>query len=304
VFLLGTLFTVAAGYLFKIYLAHALGAEALGIYTLGMTAGGLVSIVGAAGVPSIASRFVASYASSGQTRKLGRFLWFGGVILLASNVVVGCAMVAGRHWIAYRLYHTPALARYMHIFAAIMVLGALTTFFGQALGGYKDVARRTVITNFIGTPATMVLTVALQSLGLGLWGYLAAQVGSASLVLGLLLTAVWRLTPKAARHPFPAPEDAAQARLGKEVLSFAVLAFGMQALEFTSSQVTASSLGFISMRAKLESTRSRRRWLHLSGYSLLRSIRSLRRRSRNCSPRASTISCCACIRRWRNGRWA
>jgi O-antigen/teichoic acid export membrane protein len=243
VFLLGTLFTVAAGYLFKIYLAHALGAEALGIYTLGMTAGGLVSIVGAAGVPSIASRFVAIYASSGQTRKLGRFLWFGGVILLASNVVVGCAMVAGRHWIAYRLYHTPALARYMHIFAAIMVLGALTTFFGQALGGYKDVARRTVITNFIGTPATMVLTVALLSLGLGLWGYLAAQVGSASLVLGLLLTAVWRLTPKAARHPFSAPEDAAQARLGKEVLSFAVLAFGTQALEFTSSQSDRIVLG-------------------------------------------------------------
>jgi len=243
VFLLGTLFTVAAGYLFKIYLARTLGAEALGIYALGMTAGGLVSIVGAAGVPSIASRFVAIYGSSGQARKLGRFLWFGSLTMLVTNVIVGCLMVAGRRWIAYRLYHTPVLARYMHFFAAIMVLGALTTFFGQALGGYKDVARRTVITNFIGTPATMVLSVALLSFGLGLWGYLAAQVASALLVLALLTLTVWRLTPKAARRPFSAVEAAGQPLFEREVLSFAAVAFGMQALEFVSGQSDRIMLG-------------------------------------------------------------
>ena len=243
VFLLGTLFTVAAGYLFKIYLARTLGAEALGVYALGMTAGGLVSIVGAAGVPSIASRFVAIYASSGQTRKLGRFLWFGALTLLVSNVLVGCLMVAGRRWIAYRLYHTPVLARYMHFFAAIMVLGALTTFFGQALGGYKDVARRTVITNFIGTPATMVFSVALLTFGLGLWGYLAAQVASAFLVLALLTMAVWKLTPTAGRRPFSAVEGVAQPLFEKEVLSFAALAFGTQALEFLSGQIERIILG-------------------------------------------------------------
>jgi O-antigen/teichoic acid export membrane protein len=68
IFLFGTLFTVAAGYLFKIYLARKIGAEGLGIYTLGMTAAGLVSIVGTAGVPQTASRFVAIYASKGETR--------------------------------------------------------------------------------------------------------------------------------------------------------------------------------------------------------------------------------------------
>src|SRR5215831_2402278 len=77
VFLLGTLFNVVASFPFRIYLARVLGAEALGIYTLGMTAGGFVSILGAAGVPQTASRFVAIYASKGQTRKLRRFLWFG-----------------------------------------------------------------------------------------------------------------------------------------------------------------------------------------------------------------------------------
>ncbi len=242
VFLIGTLFTVAAGYLFKIYLARTLGAEALGIYTLGMTAGGLVSIVGAAGVPQTASRFVAIYAGTGQARKLTRFLLFGALTLLLTNALVAGLMVAGRRWIADRLYHTPALARYMHFFAAIMVLGALTTFLGQALAGYKDVARRTVITNFIGTPFTMVASVALLSLGLGLWGYLAAQVGSALLVLGLLARAVWQLTPRPSSQPLSV-QTARVPLFEKEVLSFAFVLFGMQALEFTSSQSDRIMLG-------------------------------------------------------------
>src|ERR1700722_9140973 len=247
VFLIGTLFTVAAGYLFKVYLARRLGAEALGIYTLGMTAGGLVSIVGGAGMPQTSSRFVAIYASRGQTRKLIRFLWFGALTLLVTNALVAVLMVAGRRWIADRLYHTPALAGYMHFFAAILVLGSVTTFLGQALAGFKDVARRTVITNFIGTPATMVLSVALLSMGLGLWGYLAAQVASAVLVLGLMVAAVWRLTPKREEQSLSSPDTASQTEKSplfeKEVISFAVVLFGMQALEFTSGQSDRIILG-------------------------------------------------------------
>jgi len=248
VFLLGTLFTIAAGYLFKIYLARTLGAEALGIYTLGMTAGGLVSIVGAAGMSQASNRFVAIYVSAGQTRKLVRFLWFGGLMMLVTNTLVACLMVAGRQWIASRLYHTPVLARYMHFFAAIMVLGTMTTFLGQALAGYKDVARRTVITNFIGTPATMVISVALLTLGLGLWGYLVAQITSAVLVLALLVAAVWKLTPKGEGRsdllPVPVAPGAEKSPLfEKEVISFAFVLLGMQGLEFISGQSDRIILG-------------------------------------------------------------
>lgn len=242
VFLLGTLFTVAASYLFKVYLARVLGAEALGIYTLGMTAGGLVSIVGAAGVPQTASRFVAIYASKGQTRKLSRFLWFGAITLLVTNSLVGIVMVLARRWIADRVYHTPVLARYMHFFAAIMVMGALTTFLGQALAGFKDVARRTIITNFIGTPATMVVSVALLTFGLGLWGYLAAQVASAVLVFALMARAIWQLTPKT-EQPLPSTESRGMPLLEKEVVSFAAILLGMQAMEFISGQSDRVILG-------------------------------------------------------------
>ena len=243
VFSLGTLFTIGAGYLFKIYLARVLGAEALGIYALGMTAGGLVSIVGAAGVPYTASRFVAVYATTGQNQKLGRFLSLGSLVLFGTMFLFGCLMVATRRLIAFRIYHTPVLAQYMKFFAVIMVLGALTTFLGQALAGYKDVARRTVITNFIGTPATMLFSVALLTFGLGLWGYLAAQVASAFLVLALLTRAVWNLTPKAARQPFSGSAAASAPLFEKEVVSFAASLLGIQVLEFVSGQGDRILLG-------------------------------------------------------------
>ncbi len=236
------MFTAAAGYLFKVYLARTLGAEALGIYALGMTVGGVASLVAAPGLPQTASRFVAVYVSQGENRKLSRLLWSGLGILALANLALAIAMIAARRWIALQLYHTPALAQYMHFFAAIMLTGALTSFLGQAMAGYKDVSRRTVITSFIGTPATMAFTLVLVSLGLGLRGYLAAQVGSALLVLVLLARATWKLTPVPARTPFIASPDGSRF-LEPEVVSFAVVLFGIQVLEFIASQTDRILLG-------------------------------------------------------------
>src|SRR5260370_18062974 len=67
------------------------------------------------------------------------------------------------------------------------------------MAGYRDVAQRTVITHFIGTPANIVIAVILISLGFGLGGYMVAQVASAMLVLALLAVSVWKMTPVEAR---------------------------------------------------------------------------------------------------------
>ena len=70
VFFAGTLFTAAAGYLFKIYLARVLGAEALGIYALGMTVGGVLGLIAALGLPQAAARYVAVYSGTGRYAEL------------------------------------------------------------------------------------------------------------------------------------------------------------------------------------------------------------------------------------------
>ncbi len=239
VFFAGTVFTAAAAYLFKVYLARVLGAEALGIYALGMTIVGFLSAFNGLGLPQAAVRFVAAYSATGKTKLLGAFLARSVFLLLASNLLVAGILVVSGRWIAVRLYHTPRLGAYMGLFALIMVFGTMNAFFGQVLGGYKDVAKRTLITNFIGTPATMVLTILLVSWGLGLWGYISAQVLAAVLTTALLTTAAWQLTPKLCRTP-----GAWNQTFEKEVVSFSIASFGMVFLQFLLAQADKVLIGF------------------------------------------------------------
>ena len=239
VFFAGTIFTAATGYLFKIYLARVLGAEALGIYALGMTIVGLLGIFNALGLPYSAVRFVAGYIATARFELLRGFLVRSISLLLLFNLLLGGVVLLVGPWVAIHLYHTPALSRYMGLFALIMIFGALTGFLGQVLTGYKDVARRTVITNFIGSPLTMIFTLVLVGAGLSLRGYIFAQVASALVVIVLLVIAVWKLTPKAAR--------ALSGRLApveNEVISFSAIVFGVSFLEYLMSQADKILIGF------------------------------------------------------------
>ena len=239
VFFAGSVFTAAAGYLFKVYLSRYLGAEALGIYTLGMTIVGFLSLFGALGIPQSVVRFVATYMATGKMDRLRGFILWGAIFLLLLNTVLGATLLAAGRWISVHFYHTPALQEYLPLFALLMFFGSLTTFLGWVVVGYKQVARRTVVTDFIGTPLMMILTVLLVAAGLGLWGYISAQVISSVAVLLLLLMLVWKLTPPGARSlrgRWTVPEN--------EVLWFAAVLFGMSVLTFLASQADKILIGF------------------------------------------------------------
>jgi O-antigen/teichoic acid export membrane protein len=239
VFFVGTVFTAATGYLFKVYLARVLGAEALGIYALGMTIVGFLGVFNALGLPNSAVRFVAAYSATGRFDLLRGFLARSISLLLIFNVLLGGVMLLVGPWVSVHIYHTPALSRYLGLFALIMIFGALTGFLGQVLTGYKDVARRTVITNFVGSPLTMIFTLVLVGAGLRLWGYIFAQAASAFIVIMLLAVAVWKLTPRPAR----AISDGL-ASIEKEVISFSAVVFAMDSLGFLISQADKILIGF------------------------------------------------------------
>ena len=231
VYFAGTIFTAISGYIFKVYLARVLGAEALGIYALGMTMVGFFGIFNGLGLPHTAVRFVSTYAANAQFDGLRSFLGRATGLLLVTNFLLAGFVLSLGPRIALRLYHTPALVRYLYFFVPIMFLGALTTFFGQVLTGYKDVTRRTFITNLAGGLSTILLTVSLLLKGSGLSGYLLAQIASSVLVLALLLWTIWNLTPPQARRwagPLP--------QMHSEVLAFSSAVFGIGILEFILAQ--------------------------------------------------------------------
>ncbi len=161
------------------------------------------------------------------------------LILIGINGLLAACVVLARRWVAVNVYHTPALAGYLRLFALILFLGALTTFFGQLLTGYKEVAKRTIITNFAGVLLTIVFTVILIFLGGGLWGYYFAQVVSAIVVLFLLIWTTYKLTPVAARFSLTRI-DYPQ----REMFTFAAAAFAMDITGFLYGQTDKIILGF------------------------------------------------------------
>lgn len=239
VFFAGTLFTVALGYLFKVYLARVLGAEALGIYALGLTLTGFVGFLNSLGLTESAVRFAAVYKATDKFEQLRALLWRGGAILVSANVVFFALFLALGGIVARRFYHSPDLARYVPWFATLMLLGIVSTFYGKVLGGYKVVGPRTFITNFVGTPAMMLLSVSFVGLGYGLGGYLLAQVIASFLVILLLLRVVLKNTPVEAKHVFPWPR-----RLEPEVWSFSGAAIVNLFLEFVLAHVDRVALGY------------------------------------------------------------
>jgi O-antigen/teichoic acid export membrane protein len=235
----GTIFTAVIGYAFKVYLARKLGAEALGIYALGMTVVGFVGVFGGLGLTWAASRFPAAYVGTGRMEDLRAFMAWSVLILIGANGLLAGCVVLMRHWVSIDLYHTPALAGYINLFALILFLGALTTFFGQLLTGYKEVAKRTIITSFAGVLLSVLFTVALLTIGMGLWGYIFAQVASAIVVLVLLVWTTYRLTPLPARFALKAIRYPP-----REMFSFAAAAFAMDIMGFLYGQTDKIILGF------------------------------------------------------------
>ncbi len=238
VYFAGTILTTAAGYFFRVYLARTLGAEGLGLYTLGMSMVGFLALFGVLGLPIAAQRFIAEYSAKRDYQRLGGFLRRSLAVLVSANLFLAGVLLLAGPWIGVHFYHAPALRPYFRWFALIMFFGSLATFFGQAMAGYLDVSRRTLITHFLGTPANMLFAVTLISVGFGLAGYLAAQVASGFLVLVLLAIYVWKLTPTLARSA------GWSAKLEKRVASFSAAALSLAAVEFVMGQADKIVLGY------------------------------------------------------------
>jgi len=240
VFLIGMIFRIGAGYIFKVYLGRTLGPEPLGMYALGMTIIAFLGVFNGFGLPQTAVRFVAHYTSSGNAEQLRQFVVSATGIVLSANVALGLLILWFGPWVAVHFYHTPALTPYMTLLAAIMMLGALTGLYGKIVQGHKEVSRLTVITDFVGTPLTIALTVVLTAWGVGLRGYLLAQVLSAAAVLGLLGRLVWKLTPGVhlLKVKFSLPES--------QVTSFSATVAGMALLNFLIGQSDKVLIGFYS----------------------------------------------------------
>ncbi len=241
--LAGTLFLVAGGYLFKIYVSRELGAEGLGVYALGMTTIGFFSLFATLGVPQAAARFVAIYRGAGEGGRVRRFFRRGLSVVTATSGLLAVLMVASGGWIAGSFYNVRELEGYFPFFATILILSAVQMFLAQYLRGLQEVARRVFITHFVGFPAKVLTTLALFAAGWGLAGYIAAEIAHLALIILLLAILLRRLAPEtAAGRPVPGGPEAS-ADLGREPSVYAASMMGLNLLSFVTGRLDVVLLG-------------------------------------------------------------
>jgi O-antigen/teichoic acid export membrane protein len=235
----GRIFALTAGYFFKVYLARKLGAEALGTYALGLTIIGSLGIFNAFGLSRSATRFVSAYRATERFDLLRGLLVRSILMLFVSNLLFVPILLLSGPFIATRIYHAPELKNYLWIFALLMCSGTFNTFFSRVLAGYKEVARGTMLTTFVGTPLMMLTTIAFVVCGWGLRGYLLAQAAADGAVFVLLIVTVWKLTPRKIRS-YSGPVPALEGR----VVSFSATVLVMEFLGFLISHTDKIFLGF------------------------------------------------------------
>ena len=86
VYFIGTVIAVVIGFFFKVYLSRMLGADALGIYSLGLTAIGVLGIFLSLGYGNGLIRFISKYKATDSKNRLISYI--GNTLVINLCIVV------------------------------------------------------------------------------------------------------------------------------------------------------------------------------------------------------------------------
>ena len=147
------------GFFFKIYLSRILGADALGIYSLGITVISVLGIFLSLGYGNGLIRFVSKYKATKQTGRLSTYIV--STILINTLIVVPLFLVfiCFPRFIAVDILKTPSLEEYIPVFGIMMVVNSFIVIAEQLIRGLQEVRKSTVINTFIRLPFKIGLVI-------------------------------------------------------------------------------------------------------------------------------------------------
>lgn len=200
VYFVGTVFTLVAGFIFKIYTARTLGAEGLGQYALGASVVAFFSLFAHWGIPRAMVRFIPAYSAQNDAARIRGLIAHGTRIVTLVSSTLGIVLFLARDEIATRIFGEPALAPILALFAFSIPLGTLGFLLDQIAVGFQQTARSKSINSFFTYPLLIVLTVILLNFGWGVYGYVLATLLSSAAGIIVLMLVVRRLVPASAHH--------------------------------------------------------------------------------------------------------
>ena len=171
------------------YISNVFGAELLGLFALGMTAVGLVSVFVGLGYDSSLVRFVSKYVAQKKWDSLGRLVSSTVLLVLLVSVSLGLGFCFFAEPISTLFFNEPKLSPYLPFFGVFLVISCLGTVADQIIRGLQEVKKSAVITNFYRLPIKIILCLLFIYFGFSLEGYVWAEIISffVSLILMFFL---------------------------------------------------------------------------------------------------------------------
>lgn len=195
VYFLGAVISVIVGFFFKVYLSRVLGADALGIYSLGITTIGVLGIFLSFGYGNGLIRFISKYKATQNYNKLVSYLTNTSIINLCFVLPISFLFYFFPEIIADNTLKTPKLKEYIPLFGLMMFVNSFLILAEQTIRGLQEVKKSTLINTFLRLPFKIGLVVVFFNWGWRLEGYIIAEVLGSVLAFIFLIIIIKRLLP-------------------------------------------------------------------------------------------------------------
>ncbi len=195
VYFLGTVISVIVGFFFKVYLSRILGADALGIYSLGITLIGVLGIFLSFGYGNGLIRFISKYNATQNYNKLISYLTNTLIINLCVVLPISFLFYFFPEIIANKILKTPKLSEYVPLFGLMMFLNSFLILAEQTIRGLQEVKKSTIINTLLRLPFKIGLVVVFFDWGWRLEGYIIAEILGSVLTFIFLIILIKRLLP-------------------------------------------------------------------------------------------------------------
>ena len=196
VYFFGTVITVIVGFFFKIYLSRILGADALGIYSLGITTIGVLGIFLSFGYGNGLIRFVSKYKATQNYNNLISYVTNTSIINLCVVLPISFLFYFFPEIIADNVLKTSKLKDYIPLFGFMMFVNSFLILAEQTIRGLQEVKKSTIINTFLRLPFKIGLVVLFFNWGWQLKGYIIAEVLGSILAFIFLIVLIKRLLPR------------------------------------------------------------------------------------------------------------
>jgi O-antigen/teichoic acid export membrane protein len=194
---IGNLFSYGIQFAFGIVIARLLGADLLGLYSLGMTFPELAGFIAVLGLGVGIARFIPIAINQRDEARLRGIFQVGIALPGVVSMVLALGIFLSADLISVRIYNQPDLAPVVRLGCLAIPLFALMAVLEAVTQGFKRMEYKVYSEDITLSVSKLVLTVVLVGAGLGVMGAVGANIVALVATVVMLFVFVNHLFPLA-----------------------------------------------------------------------------------------------------------